>query len=290
MPRPSDGALRYYDLDKVQWYWFDAVQSREGNQFDYHVLAVPEEPCAFDRSWWFLFQANIPTSQFDARPDPVRTIPMFPAAGQRRMALFYPSEILRADRDAQRKQFPKVAVRAARIRKDPLLTDDSTPVVELLTPSFYFGAPQAYGKKLELSELFPDETSYDDANLKNVVFDKPAEVTVPYSYEDKGWMWAHRYPGTITQLIVMIDKLSADAFKAYNPFVTLQTVFYRPDKYPCLKHTAPSEVHETNWLQFYPDDLEPLEVANQRLIVLKTLATRRRERTTSALASIPFLL
>src|SRR6266853_4528231 len=82
MPRPSDGALRYYDLDKVQWYWFDAVQSREGNQFDYHVLAVPEEPCAFDRSWWFLFQANIPTSQFDARPDPVRTIPMFPAAGQ----------------------------------------------------------------------------------------------------------------------------------------------------------------------------------------------------------------
>lgn len=275
LPRPSDQALQYYDLDKVRWFWLDAVQTRDGHQFDYHVIAVPEEVPgdtknrkAFLSNRWFLFHAEIPCAQFDTRPDPVRCIPLLPTKEVRKMALYLPAETQHRDSIDHTVKFSKIAIRAVSARRDPLLTDElDPPINDEITPSFYFVAGQAPGKKLELSELFPEKTVYDDGSLKSIIATSLSSFGSPYSYEDKGWTWADPYSSSTTQLVATVDKLPQGAFRIHNPFIKLQLSAYSPDKYPRLIHTAPSELYETNWLQLYPDELAQLIREHDRLLI-----------------------
>jgi hypothetical protein len=282
--RPSDRVFvkdgkNGKNLDEVQWAWMDAIQTRDLQHLYYSIVAIPEFPEAFQPNCWVQQVVKLPSCRFDALPASVQVIPLHPEpAGTesvRRIAVFFPTET--------RSQKAKLAVRIPYVREDPLLPKVQPAVASPAGPALETKEPS-------IGDVFPAKTDYDATLLTDDVYQQiPAPN--PYDPADEKWWFGPDplsateqkppEPDRPTSKDCCFDTRPSQATAANpvwilslptngspgrglggrHPFFKLQLAFYSPDNYPRLKHTAASDVLETNWLQAYPEQLgEPVLV------------------------------
>jgi hypothetical protein len=285
LPRPGDAIFRdgQVHLDRVEWTWVDAVEGRDAQHLDYHIVAVPEYPGAFERQTWWTRSVTIPCSRIEPRPQVVVALPMLaPSRQDRRLALSFP-----ADRD--RVTAARVAVRAVDVVDDPLLGPDSA---------------RQGGARASFSQHEPPFTpkTYDTLFPTNV-FTGEAEAGPPASPEGTGWVWAdHTWtpagasapavdigcgseavtngpagacpkpqvpPSSLVFFCSAVELRVQQLLRPGNPFLKLQVRFYPQAGYPRLPQAVASDVVQTDWLQCYPEDL-PMPVADQATLSVQT--------------------
>jgi hypothetical protein len=286
--RPSDRVFvkDRKNLDEVQWAWMDAIQSRDPQRLYYSIVAIPEFPEAFQPNCWVQHEVKLPSCRFDSLPGPVQVIPLHPemsgAESVRRIAVFFPTET--------RSQKAKLAVRIPYVREDPLL-----PKVQAAMASP--AGPALQTKEPSIGDVFPAKTDYDTTLLTDDVYDR---IPAPDPYgpvEEKWWFGPDPLsateqkppaPDRPTSKDCCFDARPSQAAAANpvwilslptngsagrelggrHPFFKLQLAFYSPDNYPRLKHTAASEILETNWLQAYPEQLREPVLGTDQVIRL----------------------
>jgi hypothetical protein len=256
LTRPGVDTLQSVDLDLVEFTWVDAITDREPHEYEYKVVAVPEDPNTFTSQTWFTFRVDVPDSRIAPRPESMRFLPMLAHKedGQttRSLALYFSDSAIRGRAD-------HTTMRFARTADDPMLPIEPRAKVGSLRGSYI---PK------EWHELFPpgrvnvrvvsswQEIAADPAGLEGSLAptidcdppseDRRARLFVIASKTDDGrrLIW----PESSAEL--------------GNPFFKLHLSTYDERRLPALVHTAASEPAESDWLQFYPDDLEWLPAQN----------------------------
>ncbi|HEX3527075.1 MAG TPA: hypothetical protein VH988_08415 [Thermoanaerobaculia bacterium] len=250
LARPGVDTLQKVDLDLVEFTWVDAITDREAHQFEYKVVAVPEDRHTFASQIWFNFRVDVPDSRIAPRPESMRFLPML-AKQQgghttRNLALYFSDSTVRRRAD-------HVTLRFARAADDPMLPIE--PKVEVdTTPAPFIPSswkelfPPARGTVevvADWKEIAADPGKLEGAVAPLIDCDPPSEdrrtrlFVIRSSAEDGTPLIWPKAPGELG-----------------NPFFKLHLFSYDERRLPALAHTAASEPAESDWLQFYPDDLD----------------------------------
>jgi hypothetical protein len=270
--RPSDAVFQggSHHLDEVEWVWLDAADDLDAHTYDYHVVAVPDHPEAFAGQTWWVKSVTIPASRIDPRPQRVVALPMLAGkCTERRVAVSLPA-------DASRLRQGCLAVRLVAAVNDPLLLPAVSPAAEVPTPPQL--PPAAPGVRCDsfarprLETYKPD--SYSDLFPAHPFKAEPV-FSVPKKPAGEGWFWAaaEPVPADAAPAAAPVTLLAAAALPAAllqcpgNPFFKLQARIYAHGGYPRLPQAVASDILETDWLQFYPEDLAAVRLEGGKLAV-----------------------
>lgn len=261
LSRPGRELLEDIDLDEVEWTWVDAVRDRELHNYVYRVVAIPEDTNTFAPQEWQRFSVNIPDSRIAVRPETIRMLPMV-ATDARRLGVYFSDPIVRGNAD-------HVTYRIAKIADDPMLPVLPGAVTKTPVPAPY--VPQTW------EEVFPQTsvavTPVDDwETLSKIRNGSDGIEAAPFEACD-GHPAAEGRRGRIHIIASRVGKTdlvapAKDDQPLGNPFFRLHLHTFDDKRLPALAHTAASDPAETEWLQFYPDDLS-LDIGIDRIQVVK---------------------
>jgi hypothetical protein len=255
LARPGVDTLQNVDLDLVEFTWVDAITDREPHDYEYKVVAIPEDRHTFASQTWFSFRVDVPDSRIAPRPESMRFLPMLakPHAGHptRNLALYFSDAAVRGRAD-------HVTLRFARAADDPMLP--IAPKVGVGTP------PAPYVPTWP--ELFPPVRARVEvvANWQKIATDPakregsvaPVIDCDPPSEDRRARLFVIRSSAEDGTPLIWPQAQS----ELGNPFFKLHLFTYDERRLPALSHTAASEPAESDWLQFYPDDLRWVPAAN----------------------------
>jgi hypothetical protein len=247
LTRPGFDLLQEVDLDKIEFTWVDAITDRDRHELEYRVVAVPEDRHTFEQQVWYTFKVNVPDSRIAARPESAHFLPMLAAREEdettRSLAIYFSDAAVRRDADHLTYFF-------ARAADDPLLAIEphvrvagSRALFEPVAwPDLFPGARVAVTPVADWSELRRQRTGRDGVVA-------PLGDCSPASADRRGRVFVVRSRIAKERLI------APAAGELGNPFFKLHLHVYDEKRFPALAHTAASEAAESDWLQFYPDDL-----------------------------------
>ncbi len=245
--RPGHDVLETIDLDHVEFTWVDAITDRDRHEFEYTIVAVPEDCQTFREQTWWTFKVSVPDSRIAARPESAHFLPMLAkqesAETNRSVAIYFSDENVRRDTD-------HVTLFFARAADDPMLA---------IEPNVIVAGSRAPYEPAQWGELFPAVrvavTPVRDWNQlqaqragRDGIVAPPSDCTpAPENRRGRVFIASSRVPqGPL---------IKAASGELGNPFFKLHLHGYDDKRFPALAHTAASEPAETDWLQFYPDDL-----------------------------------
>jgi hypothetical protein len=198
-----------------------------------------------------VFPVDLPSSRFDAHP--VSAIPLPTTQESVLLYLNAPQDRLRAK---------KLAVRVSTAQADPLVGGIDASITDI---QFIDDPP--------LDSLYPSSPP----NTETAQFATLASVSSPYSVDNESWKFAsvvhasgaQRSPSPYDDVayLIVFDSSLSDALKG-RPFIRFQLSAYQDDdKYPCLQHTAASDILETSWVQLYPHGLGDIRADRENAVV-----------------------
>jgi hypothetical protein len=252
--RPSESALCDVNLDEIEWLWVDCITDRNYHSFEYSVKAVPEYPAGYASQEWYAFKVEIQSSRFDEHIHQVVPLPTLEDS----VALY-----LTSSEDRQRAK--RIAFRLSAVKPDPLLGGQSVD----LPPISMESAPTL----AQLYPATPPQIHPEDT------YDTLEKVTVPYLSKEEGWTFTAGINAeddghdSNRAHVIPLNSLPP-ALLSQHPFVRLQLSVYEDEinKYPCLRHTASSDMIETEWLQIYPHSLGTIAQVGNNIVIGPNLA------------------
>jgi len=253
LTRPGRELLETVDLDAVEFTWVDAISDRDLHDFEYRIEAIPEDPHTFEKQIWMRFDVTVPDSRIATHPDPMRFIPMLADQSvspiTRRLGLFFSDE-------EQRTRIDHVTYFIDAAAQDPMLRQD-VPVSTLrarepFTPS----RPE---------DVFPTTCkvtvadTFDDLRSKRPR-PAPSDPVRTWDGFEAHLNGAKDPHGRDAIFMVRSREGDADLIEPTgegfgHPFFRLNVHTFDDKRFPALTHTAASERAESEFLQFYPDDL-----------------------------------
>lgn len=243
LTRPGSDVLEDIDLDHVEFTWVDAITDRDRHEYEYSVVAVPEDRNTFAPQTWHTFKVDVPDSRIAARPESARFLPMLAQSDARSLAIYFSDPDVRGKTD-------HVTYFIARAADDPMLT---------IEPKVKAGGSRPPFEPNEWPQLFPaarvpvTPVPRWDALLqqragKDGIIASPVECTPePDNHRGRVFLASSRVDAG--------PLIASTSGELGNPFFKLHLHAYDDERFPALAHTAASEAAESDWLQFYPDDL-----------------------------------
>lgn len=252
LARPGVDTLQCIDLDQVEFTWIDGITDREAHLYEYCVVAIPEDRHTFAPQVWYSLRVDVPDSSIAARPESARFLPML-AQNQgsshlaRNLAIYFSDPAVRQSAD-------HLTIRYGPAADDPMLTigpkvkvDPSVGPVPPFVPTTW--------EQVFPSQRVPVTRADNFAALRQLRGDLDGvlapEVDCSQPAADRR-----------SRLFVAKSRTEEATFicpdlgqELGNPFFKLRLQVFDDNRFPALAHTAASEPAESEWLQFYPDDL-----------------------------------